>query len=189
MNTGGTIILILLNWFVEKSSLIPLAMSFINPQLKMSFINPQLKNKEQICSSLRKSSCILKFQSSLDIGVRNMQLTRNKQYQDWAHMHGPTDPRKCAISFHLPGKKLQGAFNLILSGYILDAWSKTWVLKPRTFALSTLLYEHTKSAFHHTGFHTGLENHHTGFYTGLGMKSLKSHFAPTLGSETRVISP
>ena len=39
-------------------------------------------------------------------------------------MHGPTDPRSCAISFHLPGKKLPGGFYLILSGYILDAWGK-----------------------------------------------------------------
>ena len=59
-------------------------------------------------------------------------------------MLGPTDPRSCAISFHLPGKKLPGGFYLILS------WmpgAKSWVLKPRTFALSTLLYEHAKSAF------------------------------------------
>ncbi len=55
-------------------------------------------------------------------------MTRNDQYQYWAHMHGPTDPCSCAISFHLQGKNLPGGFNLILSHYILDAWGKTWVL-------------------------------------------------------------
>jgi hypothetical protein len=51
-------------------------------------------------------------------------MTRDDQYQDWAHMHGPTDPCSCAISFHLQGKNLPGGFNLILSDYILDAWGK-----------------------------------------------------------------
>jgi hypothetical protein len=51
-------------------------------------------------------------------------MTRDDQYQHWAHMHGPTDPCSCAISFHLQGKNLPGGFNLILSRYILDAWGK-----------------------------------------------------------------
>jgi len=51
-------------------------------------------------------------------------MTRDDQYQHWAHMHGPTDPCSCAISFHLQGKNLPGGFNLILSHYILDAWGK-----------------------------------------------------------------
>jgi hypothetical protein len=66
-------------------------------------------------------------------------------------MHGSTDPRSCAISLHLTGKKLPGEFNLILSGYILDdAWGKNMGFKgteARTLALSTLIHEHAKSAF------------------------------------------
>ena len=81
----------------------------------------------------------------LDISVRNISMTRDDQYQHWAHMHGPTDPCSCGISFHLQGKKLPGGFNQF---YHIISWmpgAKTWVLKPRTFALSTLLYEHAKS--------------------------------------------
>jgi len=51
-------------------------------------------------------------------------MTRDDQYQHWAHMHGPTDPHSCVISFHLQGKKKPGGFDLILSHYILDAWGK-----------------------------------------------------------------
>jgi hypothetical protein len=56
-------------------------------------------------------------------------MTKDDQYQDWAHMHEPTDPCSCAISFHLQGKKLPGGFNLILSHYILDAWGKNLSFK------------------------------------------------------------
>ncbi len=56
-------------------------------------------------------------------------MTRNEQYQDWAHMHEPTDPCWCAISFHLHGKNLPGGFNLIFSHYILDAWGKNLSFK------------------------------------------------------------
>jgi hypothetical protein len=45
------------------------------------------------------------------------------------HAHGPTSPHSCAISFHLPGKMLPGGFNLILSGYIFDAWGKNMGFK------------------------------------------------------------
>jgi hypothetical protein len=30
-------------------------------------------------------------------------MTRKDPYKDWARMHGLTDPRSCAILFHLPG--------------------------------------------------------------------------------------
>jgi hypothetical protein len=56
-------------------------------------------------------------------------MTKDDRYQDWAHMHEPTAPCSCAISFHLQGKNLPGGFNLILSHYILDAWGKNLDLK------------------------------------------------------------